>query len=231
MSLISKKFADELTEKAMRVAYLAAQTRTKITAQIRALRSHRGWSQGELARRLDKPQSNVSQRLENREYGGFTLNTLLEVASAFDVGLIVEFVAYQDFLKRTQDLTPNALCIASFSPAALQSLCKDETATDSPEAVCTISLPRPPNEIYSGQCEPVTAAAGNLRLSYFNNPLVRTPLPRSPLLGHPTVGGAAAGAPTYWEPLRLLAPQNRRPREINDLLQMTRQTDLTPILL
>ena len=91
MSVISKRFADELAEKEMRHAYLSAQTRTKLINQIRTIRNQRGWSQGQFAEVLGKPQSNVS-RLENREYGSFTLNTLFELASAFDVGLIVEFV-------------------------------------------------------------------------------------------------------------------------------------------
>ena len=121
MRLISDKFADELAEKEMRDAYLAAQTRTKITAQIRALRDQREWSQGELAQRLGKPQSNVS-RLENREYGSFTLKTLLELASTFDVGLVVEFVPYEDFIRRTHDLKPESLEVTGFSQPDLQPL-------------------------------------------------------------------------------------------------------------
>ena len=109
----------------MRDTYLAAQTRTKITAQIRTLRSQRGWSQGEFAKRLGKPQSNVS-RLENRDYGSFTLATLLELAAAFDVGLSVEFVRYDDFLRRTNDLSPGALNVPDFSRDALTVLCHDD---------------------------------------------------------------------------------------------------------
>jgi transcriptional regulator with XRE-family HTH domain len=125
MSLISKSFADELTEKEMRDAYLGAQTRTKIVEQIRTIRSQRGWSQGEFAKQLGKPQSNVSQRLENRQYGGFTLSTLLEIASAFDVGLIVEFVPYSEFLRRTDDLSQKALGVVAFNRASLDLLCGD----------------------------------------------------------------------------------------------------------
>jgi transcriptional regulator with XRE-family HTH domain len=134
MSLISEKFADELTEKRMRDAYLTAQTRTKIVAQIRALRTQRVWSQGEFARHLGKPQSNISQRLENREYGGFTLNTLLELASAFDVGLVVEFVQYADFLRRTENLTNAALAVESFSRASLDPLCHSAPPLAKPAA-------------------------------------------------------------------------------------------------
>jgi transcriptional regulator with XRE-family HTH domain len=126
MSLISKKFADELAEKGARVAYLAAQTRTKIVAQIRAIRKRRGWSQAEFAKLLGKPASNVSQRLENRDYSGFTVNTLLEVAAAFDVGLSIEFVPYEDFIRRTDDLSDDALDVSAFDPNDLQSLRNDD---------------------------------------------------------------------------------------------------------
>jgi transcriptional regulator with XRE-family HTH domain len=125
MSVISKRFADELGEKEMREAYLSAQIRTKLTSQIRTIRSQRGWSQGDFARELGKPQSNVSQRLENREYGQFTLSTLLEIAAAFDVGLVVEFVPYEDFLRRTQDLSATRLQVSAFSRSALEPLCQD----------------------------------------------------------------------------------------------------------
>ena len=124
MSVISKRFADELAEKEMRDAYLSAQTRTKLINQIRAIRNRRGWSQGQFAEILGKPQSNVS-RLENREYGSFTLNTLFELASAFDVGLIVEFVPYENFLLHTRDLSTENLQVSRFSRRALDVLTRD----------------------------------------------------------------------------------------------------------
>lgn len=130
MSVISERFADELEEKGMRSAYVSAQTRTKLANQIRAIRSQRGWSQGDFAKELGKPQSNVS-RLESRDYGNFTLATLFELASAFDCGLVVEFTPYQDFLLRTADLSPAALQVPSFSRAALEPLCHDPVPTQS----------------------------------------------------------------------------------------------------
>jgi len=134
MTVISKRFADELSEKEMRDAYLSAQIRTKLTNQIRAIRSLRGWSQGEFAKILGKPQSNVS-RLENREYGSFTLNTLFELASAFDVGLVVEFVPYDDFLRRTYDLSPSHLQVPPFSRSALEPLCRTDYQTAAPATI------------------------------------------------------------------------------------------------
>ncbi len=125
MTVISKRFADELTEKEMRDAFLEAQTRAKIALQIRALRNQRGLSQGALGEQMDKPQSNVA-RLEDREIARYTLSTLFELASVFDVGLIVEFVPYEYFLSRTQDLSHSHLQVHSFTRDALEPLCHDE---------------------------------------------------------------------------------------------------------
>jgi len=134
MSVISERFADELDEKEMRGAYVSAQTRTKLANQVRAIRSQRGWSQGDFAKILGKPQSNVS-RLESRDYGSFTLSTLFELASAFDCGLVVEFAPYQDFLLRTSDLSPAALQVPEFSRAALEPLCHDLVVTSANELI------------------------------------------------------------------------------------------------
>lgn len=114
MTVISKRFAAELSEKAMRDAYLSAQTRTRLVNQIRAIRTQRGWSQGDFAGILGKPQSNVS-RLESRDYGQFTLKTLFELAAAFDCGLVVEFVPYADFLRRTNDLGEASLRVSPYN--------------------------------------------------------------------------------------------------------------------
>lgn len=124
MPVISKKLAEELTEKEMRDAYLDEKTRAKVALQIRTLRSERGWPQAELGQRMGKPQSNIA-RLEDRDIARYTLTTLLEVASAFDCAVVVEFVRYEDFLRRTHDLTPEALSVPSFSAQALQPLCQD----------------------------------------------------------------------------------------------------------
>lgn len=136
MSVISKRFADELNEKRMRDAYLSAQTRSKLSNQIRAVRTQRGWSQGEFATLLGKPQSNVS-RLESRDYGNFTLKTLFALASAFDCGLVVEFVPYADFLRQTSDLSPSRLEVPSFTQASLSPLYQNGGAADFLTAITT----------------------------------------------------------------------------------------------
>ena len=128
MSLITKRMARELNEKEMRDAYLGAQTRTHLAYQIRAIRTDRGWSQGELGQILHKPQSAVS-RMEDREYGKFSLQTLFELASAFDCGLVVQFVPYAQFIQQTSDLSPANLSVPAFTPQSLTPLYEDAGMT------------------------------------------------------------------------------------------------------
>ena len=61
-----------------------------IAHQIRALREKSGLNQKQFGDEIGKPQSVVS-RLEDTEYGGITVNTLLDIAKARNVGLKVEF--------------------------------------------------------------------------------------------------------------------------------------------
>lgn len=124
MSVISKRFADELTEKEMRDAYRGAQTRTYLSSQIRALRNQRDWTQADLGEALGVPQSQVS-RIESREYGRLSLTTLQDLASVFDVGLLVKFVPYETFLLHTRNLSEEDLQVPGFSRFALDLLTRD----------------------------------------------------------------------------------------------------------
>ena len=132
MRVISKRFADELNEPEMRHAFLGAQTRTKIANQLRALRSQRGWSQTKLGAEMGGvPQGNVA-RFEDREEMNPRLESLVELAVAFDVGLIIEFVSYQDFIIRTRDLSPDHLQVLSFDRQELDMLCEPNPAQGQP---------------------------------------------------------------------------------------------------
>ncbi len=104
---------DELSNKKFRDAFLEANIKTGIAFQVRALREHHGWSQAELGRRAGKPQ-NVISRLEDPDYGKFTIRTLLDLASAFDVALLVKFVSYSYLASSLEDVSPTGLAVPSF---------------------------------------------------------------------------------------------------------------------
>jgi transcriptional regulator with XRE-family HTH domain len=104
----SKELVRELSDKEFRNEYMMDQVRSYIAFQIRALREQRRWLQGDLAKAADKTQSVIS-RLEDPDYGKLSLQTCLEIASAFDLPLLVQFVEWDDWLSRMSNVSPSAL--------------------------------------------------------------------------------------------------------------------------
>ena len=115
---IGKTLLGKLQNRRYRHSYMSEHVRRGIAYQIRALRDQLGWSQGAFAGELGKPQSVVS-RLEDPTYGKVTIQTLLEVAGAFDVALQVRFVGYSQFLRDNQDRTSVAMLVPSFTDDAV----------------------------------------------------------------------------------------------------------------
>jgi hypothetical protein len=115
---LSRKLFEKLQRKGYRHAYVAEHARTGIAFQIRAMREQREWLQKKLSQEMHKPQSVVS-RLEDPDYGKANIQTLLEVAAAFDVALLIQFVSFPEFLRRTRDVSPSALMVDSFDPKQL----------------------------------------------------------------------------------------------------------------
>jgi transcriptional regulator with XRE-family HTH domain len=113
ISSIVKKLLQRLQRKAYRRAYLAQHVRRGIAYQIRALRDQKAWKQGAFAKLLGKPQS-VAHRLEDPDYGKYTLQTLLEVANVFDVALEVRFISYSSFVRNTRDVSIGSMQVPSF---------------------------------------------------------------------------------------------------------------------
>jgi transcriptional regulator with XRE-family HTH domain len=82
-----------LRDKEYRDIFVEEEISTGLAFQIRRMREARGWSQGTLAERIETTQAGIS-RLENPNYGRFSLSTLKRLASAFDVALIVRFAPF-----------------------------------------------------------------------------------------------------------------------------------------
>ena len=104
----SEEFVRQLEDKGVRSEFVADQIRSRTALLIRALReqSDRGWTQTELGDRSGKRQ-NVICRLEDPDYGRYSLQTLLEVAAAFDLPLWIDIPEWEDWFRLIQDV-PNA---------------------------------------------------------------------------------------------------------------------------
>jgi transcriptional regulator with XRE-family HTH domain len=83
----------EWAEPEARRAYAVAAVEQGVAWQVRINRELRKMSQGDLAEAIGTQQSAIS-RMENPEYGKYSIPILLKVANAFDCALLVKFVPY-----------------------------------------------------------------------------------------------------------------------------------------
>jgi len=92
--------------------------RELIASQIRMLREKNNLTQAELGERAGIKQSRISL-LEDPDYSGIALRTLLKLSDAFDVGLVVQFAPFNDLLQFTTSLSPTDLVPPSFAEEQL----------------------------------------------------------------------------------------------------------------
>jgi transcriptional regulator with XRE-family HTH domain len=104
----------------VRARFVESHLNKAIAFQAESLREKKGWSQQELAEKLNSSQ-NAVYRLENPNYGKHTISTLRKVAAAFDVALIARFVPFSELVdwvsgtpRVDPGLDPNTLDVPSF---------------------------------------------------------------------------------------------------------------------
>lgn len=99
-----RQMIDSFADKQYRDDYAAAFVVRGMAFQIREMRKARGWTQRQLAERAGMIQETITA-LENpdREHG-YTTTTLLRLASAFDVALIVRFAPFETLANGAGDL-------------------------------------------------------------------------------------------------------------------------------
>jgi transcriptional regulator with XRE-family HTH domain len=84
-----------------------------VAHQCRLLRKKYGWDQTELGEKAGMKQTAIS-RVENTDYGNFTINTLKRIAGALDVGLVVRFASFGELVDWNLSLSEQALSPPSF---------------------------------------------------------------------------------------------------------------------
>jgi len=104
-----------LMNKKHRDAFVSACVDQTIPFQIRALRlaEERNWTQKELASRAGMKQERISV-CENPNYGRFSLQTLKQIAAAFDVALIVRLAPLSELVEWETNLSPESLEVENF---------------------------------------------------------------------------------------------------------------------
>ena len=118
--LESKKFRD---------SYVSENIKRIIPFNLRTMRDEREWSQHEAGQAIGKPQ-NVISRLESPAYGKLTLQTLLEIAHGYDVGLLIKFVPFSRLIKEYEDVSAQALSAKSVSDEEEASALKEWAVDD-----------------------------------------------------------------------------------------------------
>ncbi len=114
--------------KKYRAAYVRAKAHANIPSQIRALRLRRGITQEDLAREAEMKQPRISA-MERPGETQFNLETLIRLAAAFNVGLIVRFASYSEMLRWENEFTQD-----SFDVVDLE---KDTAFLQEPEEVAS----------------------------------------------------------------------------------------------
>lgn len=101
------------SSKEYRHAFVEESIRTRITAQIKALRDAERWDYRQFAEKINKKVS-WTYRLEDPNAPPPTIPTLLQVAAAFDIGLDVRFRSFSELLADVTTLGPQSFGVPAF---------------------------------------------------------------------------------------------------------------------
>ena len=81
----------------------------------------RGWTQAQLAERCGIPQARISH-IEQPGRDPLSLRTLYRLSSAFDVGLLVQFVQFSELVHREAAFDPKTFHVSSFKDDRLETI-------------------------------------------------------------------------------------------------------------
>ena len=108
------KIVSSLSDKIYRSLFVETQIETLIPFQIRAMRTRLGWTQKQLAKEAGMAQGRISL-LESPNYeGAVNVKTLLKIAAAFDVGLVVRFAPFSEVAQWSSKLSHETHAVPTY---------------------------------------------------------------------------------------------------------------------
>jgi transcriptional regulator with XRE-family HTH domain len=135
--------ANQLRDKEYRDAFVASQLRIGLPMQCRALRESREWTQPQLAQVAAMSQPRISEMERSGERKP-NLETLLRLASAFDVALQVRFVPFSTFVDDEDSFDYDTHYIKPFA----EDMAQLERIEEQMEAVAMLRPKPQPSAIY-----------------------------------------------------------------------------------
>lgn len=106
--ITNSKLFSKLKDKKYRNLFIAGEVRRTVPFQLRALRSARTWTQADLGIEAEMPQTVIS-RIENGDAASLNIKTLLKLAAAFDVALVVRFEPIDRLVHWVDSLSPEVI--------------------------------------------------------------------------------------------------------------------------
>src|SRR4051794_39591579 len=104
----SSNVFQKLKDRKRRSRFIANQIKNAFAFQVRALRKAREMSQQELAKEADTTQALIS-RIERDGATNLSVQTLLKIADAFDVALVVRLEPIDRLLHWVDGLSPDSM--------------------------------------------------------------------------------------------------------------------------
>jgi transcriptional regulator with XRE-family HTH domain len=129
MSELVKTLTNEFANKAYAHAYMDEFYDMALSAQIKALREQRGWTQEELAQQAGMKQERVST-LESGDYSAWTMSTLRKLAKAFDITVKASFEPFSKGILDVINLKRDKL-LKLPREEDLSQFCKSQLCADS----------------------------------------------------------------------------------------------------
>ena len=114
---ITAKLRENFADKEYAHAYVEDFLNASIATQIKVLREERELTQIQLAERAEMRQSRISV-MEDVNYGSWNIKTLLRLAAAFDVALVVTFESFSKMIAQASSFSRSTLS----RPSRLQDL-------------------------------------------------------------------------------------------------------------